>query len=166
VHEREERDDAGRQADGQLEGEVAGVAACQQPVGGAGDEEHVAGPVDVTPEPPGEPAHEQGRDLDREQEPQGHDSEGDCPRSPARSERDGHVGEPEVQVAVADDAADVHGGEHHGEAAEEAMEVQQPARRRSPAQQPGRQQQSPDHRGAVRSCQGSKVLAAASRRLR
>src|SRR6185503_14924168 len=46
---------------------------------------------------------------------------------------------------VGDEPAEVHGGEDHGEGAEEAVQVEEPPGTGVAAEQPGAEQEPPDH---------------------
>jgi hypothetical protein len=65
---------------------------------------------------------------------------------PRRRERDEHLDQPEMHVAVADDGSDVHAGEHEREPAEESVKIQQPRRPRLAPERARGQRETPQHR--------------------
>jgi hypothetical protein len=90
------------------------------------DVEREAQEMDAAPQLVRDPVANERRDLDRRQEVQADDAEGDTDRVPLRRERHEHLGEAEVHVGVAHDRSDVDGGEHEGQAAEEPVQVEEP----------------------------------------
>jgi hypothetical protein len=65
---------------------------------------------------------------------------------PCRRERDEHLDQPEVHVAVADDGGDVHTGEHEREPAEEPVKIQQPRGSWLAAERASGERETPQHR--------------------
>jgi hypothetical protein len=99
--------------------------------------------VHAAPEHGWDPAADERRHLDGEQQVEADDAPRDRNRSPRRRERHQHVDGVEAHVAVGDEAGDVHADEHQRGPAEEPVQIEQPCRRHPTAEEAGRQGDAP-----------------------
>ena len=102
--------------------------------------------VDRLPPAPWHPAHEQGAELDGNEEIETHNAECDWSGLPGRRQGHQEVGDSEVGVAVGDKSAQVQSREDDCSTAEEAVQVSEPGGSRAASGETRADQQAPDDR--------------------
>jgi hypothetical protein len=115
-------------------------------VHGRDEVEREAEEVHAAPHRIRDPVAGQRRCFDRDEQVETDDPERDRHGVPRGSEGDEYFGEPEMHVAVAHDRDDVDHREHEGQAAEEAVQVEEPGPPHNAFEGAGRHREAPEDR--------------------